>query len=81
MPKPATLEEIKKLIETGFKAVNERIDDLGEAMQLHASETDRQFREIRSTMATKDYVDDRIGELRGEFRQALKQSRVGRAGT
>ena len=62
-----------------FDGVDERINDLHEAMQLHATETDRQFREIRSGMATKDYVDDRIGELRGEFRQALKRSQGGQA--
>ncbi len=62
-------------MDTRFDEMDERFDDMHEAMNLHSSETDEQFRQLRTSVATKDYVDDRIGKLRGEFRQALKTSR------
>jgi len=65
---------LEKRIDSVKESLEERIDDLHEAMDLHSTEMDRQFRESRTNAATKSYVDDRIGQLRGEFVSMIKRN-------
>lgn len=69
-----SIVDLKTTLVGRIDSLEERMDDLHEAMDVHSTEMDRQFREARNNAATKSYVDDRIGQLRGEFVSMIKRS-------
>lgn len=61
------LKGFKKEVESSFK-------ELGEAIQLFATHVDKRFEkvekdvtQIKATMVTKDYLDEKLGDLRGDM--------------
>ncbi len=42
------------------------IRDVLDILQSHATHVDQQFAEIKKTMVTKTYLDERIADLRGD---------------
>lgn len=76
---PATVQDVERIV-TGVttrivtKAVAESQKELVEAMGLYSNKTEERFDKIESrldkiesTMVTKDYLDDRLGDLRGDL--------------
>ncbi len=55
-----------------FDQTDAVIAELQEAIQVLASDTDQQIMMVRSQMVTKDYLDEKMGDLRGDMVQRIR---------
>lgn len=49
------------------------IKDVLEEISVFADNTEKRFMKIESQMATKDYLDDKLGNLRGEMIELIRK--------
>jgi len=83
MPTEPTNREILDTLQKHIVHTEERFDDLAEQVQALATHMDDRFAKsdsrldrIEATMVTKDYLDDKLADLRGDFvLLARKQNR------
>ena len=76
MPKEVTNEKLAKMMKDGFDEVHVRLDKVDgrlDKVDGRLDKVDGRLGKIEATMVTKDYLDEKLADLRGDIAVLIRK--------